>query len=144
MKKIYSFEPWFFIFFGIFHLHRVWGLIDRETYTAFWMGVMDEKGPIYFGLMGCLSLICIAGIITFFRNIRHNFWWRWIYICGGSYVLFDMFAIATGLTFWRNLLNAMFDITAWYWNLLWGGFIVMGGIVFVLGVKLLLDKEKLH
>ena len=27
MKKIYSFEPWFFIFFGVFHLHRIWGRI---------------------------------------------------------------------------------------------------------------------
>lgn len=44
MKKIELFEPWFFIFFGIFHLHRIWGIIDRKAYTEFWIGVMNEKG----------------------------------------------------------------------------------------------------
>ncbi len=52
-------------------------------------------------------------------------------------MLFDLFAIATGLEFWHDLVLAMFDVTAWYWNLLWGGFIAMGGAVFVLGIKLL-------
>ncbi|MGN0394051.1 MAG: hypothetical protein ACI4EF_01700 [Coprococcus sp.] len=51
-------------------------------------------------------------------------WWR-------------IFAIATGLEFWHDLILAMFDVTAWYWNLLWGGFIAMGGVVFVLGCVLL-------
>ncbi len=32
-KKILAFEPWFFIFFGLFHLHRIWGLIDRNSYN---------------------------------------------------------------------------------------------------------------
>lgn len=35
MKKIYHYEPWFFIFFGIFHLHRIWGMVERESYAAF-------------------------------------------------------------------------------------------------------------
>lgn len=52
-------------------------------------------------------------------------------------MLFDLFAIATGLEFWHDLILAMFDVTSWYWNLLWGGFIAMGGVVFVLGIKLL-------
>lgn len=34
MKKIYSYEPWFFIFFGLFHLHRIWGLADRDSYDG--------------------------------------------------------------------------------------------------------------
>ena len=57
-------------------------------------------------------------------------------------MLFDLFAIATGLEFGHESILAMFDVTAWYWNLLWGGFIVMGGVVFVLGIKLLLQIEK--
>ncbi len=52
-------------------------------------------------------------------------------------MIFDLFAIATGLEFWRKLLVAMFDVTAPYWNLLWGGFIALGGFVFVLGCSLL-------
>ena len=137
MRKIYFYEPCFFIFFGMFHLHRIWGLIDRESYAAFWIGVMESKGLFYFGLMGILAVLCVLGIVTFFRNLHRNYWWRWIYLCGGGYLLFDLFAIATGLEFWHNLLTAMFDVTAPYWNLLWGGFIVLGGFVFVLGCSLL-------
>ena len=59
MKKIYSYEPLFFIFFGIFHLHRIWGLVDRESYAAFWLNVMENKGIFYFLLMGILAILCI-------------------------------------------------------------------------------------
>lgn len=137
MKKIYSYEPWFFIFFGIFHLHRIWGLVDRESYAAFWINVMESKGIFYFLLMGILAVLCILGIITFFRNLHRNYWWRWIYLCGGGYVLFDLFAIATGIEFWHDLLLVMFDVNAIYWNLLWSGFVALGGAVFVLGCLLL-------
>lgn len=145
MKKIYNYEPWFFIFFGIFHLHRIWGLVDREIYATFWINVMENKGVFYFVLMGILAVLCVFGIVTFIKNRSNNYWWRWIYLCGGGYLLFDLFAIATGLDFWRKLLLAMYDVTASYWNLLWGGFIVMGGLVFALGCSLLkrrLDETK--
>lgn len=137
MKKIYNYEPWFFIFFGIFHLHRIWGLVDRETYATFWINVMENKGVFYFGLMGILAVLCVLGIVTFIKNRSNNYWWRWIYLCGGGYLLFDLFAIATGLDFWHKLILAMYDVDASYWNLLWGGFIVMGGLVFILGCLLL-------
>ena len=55
----------------------------------------------------------------------------------------DLFAIATGLEFWHDLISAMFDVAAWYWNILWGGFIAMGGVVFGFGVKLL-QTENAH
>ena len=141
MKKIYSFEPWFFMFFGLFHVHRIWGLFDRKSYATFWIGIMENKGVFYFTLMGILAALCVLGIVTFLKNLHQNYWWRWIYLFGGAYVLFDLFAIATGLEFWHKLLLAMFDVAAPYWNLLWGGFIVMGGAVFVLGVKLLCDRN---
>ena len=141
MRKIYWFEPYFFLFFGLFHLHRIWGLIDRSSYAGFWTDTMENKGITYFALMGILSALCILGIIIFFRNLRHNYWWRWIYLCGGSYLLFDLFAIAAGLEFWHDLITAMFDINAWYWNILWGGFILLGAAVFILGVSLLCKKN---
>ncbi len=140
-KKIYSWEPWFFIFFGVFHLHRIWALIDRESYASFWLGVLKNKGLIYFLLMGMLSVLCILGIITFFREIRNNYWWRAVYLCGGSYLLFDLFAIATGLKFWQKLLDKMFDTSAPYWNLIWGFFILLGGLVFALGILLLRKRN---
>lgn len=76
MKEIYSYEPWFFIFFGLFHLHRIWGLVDRDAYATFWINVMERKGIFYFGLMGILTVLCVLGIITFFKNLRYNYWWR--------------------------------------------------------------------
>ncbi|MBR5091510.1 MAG: hypothetical protein IK093_18970 [Ruminiclostridium sp.] len=142
MKKIYFFEPWFFLFFGVFHLHRIWGLIDRESYAAFWLNVMESKGVIYFALMIILSALCILGVCVFFKELRSNYPWRWIYLCGGAYLLFDLFAIAVGLGFWRDLILMMFDTSAWYWDLLWGGFIILGGLVFALGTALLFKREK--
>ena len=142
MKKIEVYEPWFFILFGIFHLHRIWGLVDRKSYADFWIGVLEEKGIFYYSVMCVLAALCICGIITFFKNLHNNYWWRWIYILGGSYVLFDLFAIATGLKFWRELLFNMFDISAPYWNIVWSAFVLLGGAVFMLGIVLMKKRRK--
>lgn len=144
MKKIEIYEPFFFLFFGAFHLHRVWGLVDRQNYADFWMGLMRSKGALYYLLMGALAALCILGIVTFIRNRRNNYWWRWIYVLGGSYLLFDLFAIATGLEFWEELLLKMFDVSAWYWNILWICFILLGGFAFGLGIRLLLLRRRVQ
>ena len=138
--KIAWYEPLFFLFFGAFHLHRVWGLADRESYAAFWLGVLTQKGPLYFGLMGLLAVLCLAGVATFFRNWGRNPWWRWIYLFGGSYVLFDLLAIAAGLSFWHSLLAWMFDVTSPCWNFLWGFFVLLGGASAALGLSLLVRR----
>ncbi|MGN0537269.1 MAG: hypothetical protein ACI4M3_04770 [Acutalibacteraceae bacterium] len=142
MKKIALYEPWFFLFFGAFHLHRIWGLIDRKSYADFWIGVLEEKGIFYFVLMAGLCTLCILGIITFFKNMHHNYWWRSIYLIGGSYLLFDLFSIAVNLNFWHELILKMYDITSKYWNMIWAVFILLGGMSFLLGIKLLLDYQK--
>lgn len=142
VKKIYWFEPLFFLFFGIFHLHRIWGILDRKAYAEFWLGIMESRGVFYYAIMIILAGLCMLGIAVFFKERRHNYWWRWIYLCGGAYLLFDLFAIAAGLEFWHELLCRMFDTTAWYWNIIWGGFILIGGLVFVLGLTLLSDRKK--
>ena len=142
MKKIYAWEPWFFIFFGMFHLHRIWGLIDRNSYSNFWIGILENKGISYFVIMGLLSVLCVLGTVTFINNWKNNYWWRWIYFCGGSYLLFDLFAIATGLEFWNKLLLWMFDVNSPYWDILWSGFLFMGGAVFALGCLLFKEKRK--
>ena len=141
-KRILAYEPWFFIFFGLFHLHRIWGLIDRNSYAKFWIGVLEEKGLFYYGLMGILAVLCILGIITFFKNRNNNYPWRWIYLFGGAYVLFDLFAIAVGLEFWLKLLLWMFDVNAPNWNLLWSFFILLGGFVFALGIKIAVQRKR--
>ena len=142
MRKIYFWEPWFLMLFGVFHLHRIWGLVDRSGYASFWMGLLEAKGWPYFLIMGIMAVLCVAGIVTFFRERGRNFWWRWVYLCGGSYVLFDLFAIATGLEFWNRLLLAMFDTTSPYWNIIWGFFVCLGAFVFVLGISLLAKRKK--
>lgn len=140
-KKVFAWEPWFFMAFGIFHLHRIWGLIDRNSYAEFWVGLLNNKGALYFLLMGVLSALCILGIFTFLKNLRSNYWWRWIYLFGGAYLLFDLAAIAIGLEFWNKLLLRMFDVNSAYWNLIWLFFILIGGFAFFLGVKLKLLSQ---
>lgn len=142
MKKIAFYEPWFFLFFGVFHLHRIWGLIDRESYADFWLRILENKNGFYYILMIVLSALCILGGISFFKNIHHNYWWRWIYIVGGSYLLFDLFAICVGLKFWNKLLLWMYDTASPYWNLIWLMFIMLGGFSFGLGVKLMRENKK--
>lgn len=140
-KKILAWEPWFFMVFGLFHLHRIWGLIDRNSYAEFWIGVLEDKGLFYFLLMGLLSVLCVLGMMTFARNWNRNYWWRWIYLFGGAYLLFDLFAIAFGLEFWNRFLMWMFDVTSIYWNVIWSLFILLGGFSFVLGITLLKQRK---
>ncbi len=51
--------------------------------------------------------------------------------------MFDLFAIATGLKLWHELLLKMFDISSPYWNIIWLTFVLLGGAVFILGLILL-------
>lgn len=140
-NKILAWEPWFFIAFGLFHLHRIWGLADRNSYAAFWLDVLENKGPFYFTLMAILSAMCILGIITFAKNMQSGCWWRWIYLFGGAYLLFDLTAVAVGLEFWHKLLLWMFDTASPYWNFIWLFFIFLGGFSFALGIKLLIQRK---
>ena len=57
-------------------------------------------------------------------------------------MLFDLFAIATKLEFWQELLDKMFDTQATYWNFVWGFFILLGAFVFVLGIDLMIKRGK--
>ena len=118
-KEVFAWEPWFFITFGLFHLHRIWGLVDRNSYAKFWLKVLENKGVFYFVLMG------IVGVLF-----------------GGIYLLFDLFAISISLEFWNKLLLWMFDVTSIYWNIVWSFFILLGGFVLALGIKLLLQKKR--
>lgn len=140
-KKVLIWEPWFFMTFGLFHLHRIWGLIDRDSYAGFWMGVLESKGLFYFTLMGVLAGLSVLGIFTFTKCRGNNYWWRWIYLFGGAYVLFDLYAIAAGLEFWNKLLLWMFDVDSIYWNAVWLFFVLLGGLSFLLGMKLLEQRK---
>ena len=103
---------------------------------------MKSKGLLYFLLMGILSVLCILGIVTYIKERGENYWWRLIYLFGGLYLLFDLFAIATGMELWQRLLDKMFDTSSPYWNAIWGFFILLGTFVCGLGIKLLANREK--
>ena len=64
----------------------LWGLIDRTSYADFGSGILENKGVFYFVLMGVLVFLCICGIVMFGKNIKNNYWWRWIYILGEGYL----------------------------------------------------------
>ena len=137
-RKIFWIEPLFFLLFGMFHLHRLWALMDGPAYADFWLGVLEERGATYFGLMGVLVLLCVAGLSVFFRTRRP--WWRWLYLLGGGYVLFDLAAIAAGWEVWDSLLRWMFDVDNSAWNWLWGGFSGLGLLSLLFGFYLLYQK----
>ncbi len=61
-------------------MHRIWALIDRKAYASFWMRIMENKGLPYFLIMGILAGLCVLGIITFIRERKNNYSWRWIYL----------------------------------------------------------------
>lgn len=104
---------------------------------------MEEKGILYYLIMGILAALCILGIRTFLKNLRHNYWWRWVYVLGGGYLLFDLFAIAVGLEFWADIIRKMYDITSPYWTILWLTFILLGGASFILGISLFRKSRKI-
>ena len=137
-RKIFWIEPLFFLLFGVFHLHRLWALMDKSAYVAFWLGVLEERGATYLGLMRVLVLLCAAGLSVFFRTRRP--WWRWLYLLGGGYVLFDLAAIAAGWEVWDSLLRWMFDVDNPAWNWLWGGFSGLGLLSLLFGFYLLYQK----
>lgn len=99
--------------------------------------------------MSALMPLFVAGVKMAYapgssncKNQHSNYWWRWIYVLGGIYVLFDLFAIAVGLDFWNKLLLWMFDVKSSYWNMVWSFFIFLGGFVFTLGVYLLSQRKR--
>ncbi len=142
-SRVYWVEPFIFMFFGLLHIHRIWGLIDRAGYADFWLSLMEGKGWFYFVLMGIMAALCVSGIVLFIKNRGHNYWWRWFYIFGGGYVIFDLFAIYVELDIWKKLLSAMFDTSAPYWNILWGGFITLGLVSFGIGISLIIKRVRM-
>ena len=135
-QRVLLIEPIFFIFFGLLHLHRIWAFIDRDSYSGFWRPLIETRDWFYFTLMGIMAALCIAGIVLFVRDKGKTGWWRWVYIFGGGYLLFDLFAIFVGLSFWKNLLYWMFDVVNPVWNILWGTFVVLGLVSFIIGIIL--------
>ena len=117
-------------------------LFDRNDYSLFWLSIMGNRGCVFYVSMLLLTLLCIAGIAIFVKNKRNNYWWRWFYIFGGLYLLFDLFAITIRLEIWEKMIYQMFDVTNRYWNILWGGFIVLGLVSLFIGISIAKERRK--
>lgn len=70
MKESIYMEVLVFIAFSLFYLHRIWGLIARNSYTGFWMDVLD-KGIFYFALTKMLAVLYILGI-ALIKNMHRD------------------------------------------------------------------------
>ena len=57
---------------------------------------MENRDVLYFLIMGLLAGLCVLGIVTFIRERGVNYLWRWIYVLGGVYLLFDLFNTPRG------------------------------------------------
>ena len=138
--NIYWIDIFIFLFFGVFHTHRIWAFFDREGYVDFWEQILENE-VTYLLLLTTLAVLCIIGFIIFLKNYGENPWWRWIYIFGGGYLLFDVFAIYFNLKFWNELIEFMNDVTNPYWNLIWGIFVIIGIFSLILGCYLIHKKN---
>ena len=67
-------------------------------------------------------------------ELGRNPWWRWIYLFGGRYVLFDLPAHCRRPVLWHSLLAWMFDVTSPAGIFLWGFSVLLGGASAALGL----------
>jgi len=141
-SKILWFEPWIFIGFGIFHLHRVWAFLDPGAYAAFWIAFLESRSIAYYLAMLALLAPCLAGIAVFFLNLGRNYRWRWIYLIGGGYLTWDLTAQLFRISAVDSLLHAMFDLASPYWDLVWGFFVLLGAAALVLGIRMEMLRRK--
>nr|WP_296441763.1 hypothetical protein [uncultured Acetatifactor sp.] len=66
-QKILGWELYFLVF-GLFHLHRIWGLIDRNLYADFWIGVMVWCE--FYALESCMVVFILLGSFAFCLGVK--------------------------------------------------------------------------
>jgi hypothetical protein len=132
----YRLESLVFLFFGLFHIHRIWAFIDSKAYNNFWLGVLDNRGPSFFFLGVLLMILSIVVILYFLKNYKDKKWWRWIYLFGGIYVLFDSILNLLNNNFMINVVIKMYTIAQPYYYILWGLFILLGLVCIIICIYL--------
>lgn len=123
-----------FMFFGIFHVHRIWGLVNPSAYAEFWLNIINKEK--YGALAIVLIIFALSFVILFFTNLKKLRWWRWFYFCGGVYVLLDVFSNLARLGLIKKATIWMFTVTGPIWYLLWGFFTLLGFGCIMLSVYL--------
>jgi predicted ferric reductase len=128
----YKLESLVFLFFGLFHAHRIWAFVDSKSYNKFWLNILESRGTFFiiFGLL--LLIMSIIVIIYFIKNFKYKKWWRWIYFFGGVYLIIDTILNLLNNNFIKNVVIKMYTIKQPYYSILWGLFIILGIICIIL------------
>jgi hypothetical protein len=128
----YRLESLFFLFFGLFHIHRIWAFIDAKAYNDFWLNMLNNRN-IFFYIFGVILIILtLAVIIYFLKHYKEKKWWRWIYLFGGGYVLIDCILNLFKNNFIINIVIKMYTLGQPYYNIVWGFFILLGIICIII------------
>ena len=70
-QKILGWELYFLVF-GLFHLHRIWGLIDRNLYADFWIGVMVWCDSMHWNLVWLFLYCLVVLLFVWVLNCRYK------------------------------------------------------------------------
>ncbi len=140
--NIYKIESLFFLFFGIFHLHRILAFINPKAYNSFWLSILNNKNIFTYSLGIVILLLSIFAIIMFFSNLKNIKWWRWIYLFGGIYIFFDSLLNLLNFKMMTNLVIYMFTAPTPQYYFIWGFFVLLGLFCLILSNYLWNYKEK--
>jgi len=122
----YKLESLVFLFFGLFHIHRIWAFIDSKSYNKFWLNILENRGPFFLILGFSLLIMSIIVILYFIVNFKDKKWWRWIYLFGGIYLVIDNVLNLFNNNFINNIVIKMYTMKQPYYSILWGLFIILG------------------
>jgi uncharacterized membrane protein len=125
-------ESLIFLFFGLFHIHRIWTFVDSKSYNKFWLNILESRGLFLFILGILLFVISIIVILYFIKNYRSKKWWRWIYLFGGIYLIMDTVLNLFNNHFIKNVVIKMYTLKQPYYSVLWGLFIILGIICIII------------
>ena len=126
IENKYRFESLFYLFFGLFHMHRIWAFIDSKTYNDFWLSVLNNRNVLFNILGTILIILSIVLLIYFLNHYKENKWWRWIYLFGGIYVFVDCILNILNNNVIKYVVIKMYTLKQPFYNILWGFFILLG------------------
>jgi hypothetical protein len=140
----YRMESIFFLFFGLFHTHRILAFIDAKAYNNFWLKILQNRNVPFYILGIILIILAIIVIIYFIKYFKEKKWWRWIYLFGGIYILIDCILNLLNNDYINCIVIKMYTLKQPYHNILWGFFIILGIICIVISKYLWNYSKKIN
>ena len=128
----YKLESLVFLFFGLFHIHRIWAFIDFKSYNKFWLNILENRGSFFIILGFSLLIMSIIVILYFIVNFKNKKWWRWIYLFGGIYLVIDNVLNLFNNNLINNVVIKMYTMKQPYYSILWALFIILGIICIII------------